>query len=189
MEKSKQIVKHSTRYGIMVVQTDAPFYISGSQVTGKINVVIKEAYPAHKLKLRIEGKEYCRFYQTQSHQPFHEGQTHTYSSTTKHHHHDTILHHEVIIYDFHKKSINPGQYEFPFSFYLPEECPSSTYYSGDHAALGVITYKCTGIFETSIEGDHHPIHNRCNLVVRQTKMEVKPHFQSSCDQQVNSCMC
>ena len=48
----------SSKYGGMVVQLDSPFFISGSQVTGRISVMINQPYPALRLKLKVEGKEY-----------------------------------------------------------------------------------------------------------------------------------
>ena len=183
----------SSKYGGMWVQVDSPFYISGSQVTGKISVMISQPYPALRLKLRVEGREYCRWYESHQ-QNNHYGDNHYgnhYNHTTyeKHDHSETIFFYEVIIYEFYQQSINPGQYVFPFSFYLPKECPSSTYFTGDESALGVITYKVTGIFDSTYGGDLQPIQNEWVMTVRQTKMEVNANLQSYAEKDVDSCCC
>ena len=98
----------NNRYGGMVVQTDAPFYISGTQVTGKINVQIDQEFPAERLKLKVQGTEYCRWYESKIHDHSHEGNNMKSHYKDKHDHNETIFLYETVIYEFNQSSIKVG---------------------------------------------------------------------------------
>ena len=50
-------------HGSVLIQTDQPYYVAGP-VTGKVYLDLHSTYPAKKLKLKIKGKEKCKWLDT-----------------------------------------------------------------------------------------------------------------------------
>lgn len=179
----------SSKYGGMVIQTDQQYYISGSQITGRIYVQIHEPYPARKLKLQIKGKEKCRWYQERRETVHYGGHTHHITHYDRHDIEDNVFYYEAVIYEFYQGSINPGQYCFPFSFYLPKECPSSAYFTGSQSAKAYIKYTCKGTFEAANGSNIDDIKYELPFMVRQIKMEVNANLQAFGEEKIDKCCC
>ena len=173
----------NNKYGGMVVHLDSPFCISGSQVTGKICIKINQPFPAQKLKLKVEGKESCVWYVGR------KSGGKSQKSAFRHDHNEIIFDHEEIIFDFSKQSIKTGDYEFPFSFYLPKECPSSAYFGEYRKASGVIEYRISGILNSINENDVQSIQYCKRFIVRQNKFDTNFNMQSSSEKDVNLWCC
>ncbi len=54
--------KCSSEYGSIYVQTDAPYFIAGQVVTGKVFLNMFQHYPAAFLDLQIKGKEKSKWH-------------------------------------------------------------------------------------------------------------------------------
>lgn len=74
---------------------------------------------------------------------------------------------EQDIYHFPGGEIPPGQYVFPFTFGLPQNCPSSAYFTGTDQAVAYVKYTCKGKFKAADDTNVKDIKYKCRLVVRQ----------------------
>ena len=86
--------------GGMFIQTDHPYCISGSTVTGNIYVQINQQYPAHKLKLKIKGKEKCKWYETKTKEMREDDRVWFEWYEEKHDEDHSVFKHEATIYKF-----------------------------------------------------------------------------------------
>ena len=181
--------EYSSQYGGMFIQTDLPYCISGTVVTGKIYVQINQQYPAYKLKLKIKGKEKWKWYEQKSREMRDGDRVWTEWYEDKHDEDHNVFEYEDNIYKFSVGYIPPGQYVFPFSFVLPHDCPSTAYFTGDQKATASIKYKCKGVFEAQ---DHTPfkdIKYKCKLVVRQVPSQVYANLSCEQDKEIYKWWC
>lgn len=169
----------SDRYGSIYLQIDGACCLSGTMVTGKIFVNIREAFPAGQIKLYIEGKEKCKWYEQRSRTVGHGEHRRIEYYEVKFENKHIIIEYEETMYRFESGYIYPGQYIFPFQFFLPKECPSSAYYTGHSKAEAYIKYKCKTKFKAADNSNIDSIESQCFLLVRQTPGVVQVNLQAS----------
>jgi len=104
---------------------------------------IKRNFPCPEIKLKLEGKEKVKWY-TQ-HQEKYGPDDHHYRTVTKEHKDSHKCYsNKFIIHKFNSNEIFTGQYQFPFSFILPDDLPSSfcyEWFEHDHS-YAKIKYTC-----------------------------------------------
>ena len=161
-----------SEYGGMYIQTDLPYCISGSTVTGKIYIQIYKQFPAERLILKIEGKEKWKWTETRTRTVGHGEHKRHETYEVKFDESHIVFNFNQVIYYFNNGWIPPGQYVYPFSFVLPKECPASSYYTGTNKSVAFIRYSCKGIFDAADYTHIKDIKYKCRLVVRQVPSQI-----------------
>ncbi|CAI2367408.1 unnamed protein product [Moneuplotes crassus] len=179
----------SSKYGGLVIQTDQAYCVSGQPVTGKIGVQINEPFPAKKLKIKVKGKEKCKWYERKSRQVQDGDEVRIEYYEDKHDEDHKIFKFEETLCEFDGDYIEPGQYMFPFNFVLPSNCPASAYYTGDEKSVGYIKYKVKASFKAEDDTPVKDIKGKCHLVVRQ--LAPGSHFNIRAREEVDikKCCC
>jgi len=95
----------------------------------------------------------------------HEGHTETYDEWHRKSH--DIFKFEQIVHQFVGGYIPAGQYVFPFAFKLPDNCPSSAYFTGTNSGVGKIKYSCKGVFKAEDNTDIANIKYKCPVIIRE----------------------
>lgn len=177
----------SSGYGGVYIQTDLPYCISGTMVTGKIYVQINQMVPAVKLDLEIKGKEKCKWHETRT-RTIREGENTRTEHYTEHFGTDhTIFKYKSMVYNFNQGYVAPGQYCFPFAFPLPSNCPASAYFTGNSGAVGYVKYSCKATFDAQ---DHTPFKDlkyKCRLVVRQVPQTISTNLVTEKTAEIYKC--
>ena len=98
----------------------------------------------------IRGEEKCSWSQvktatfTDNHQKNQTRQyTENYNGRTK------IIDQRSTIWVFHNKQLLSGQYQFPFSIFIPYEWPPSTLFTGSNSIYGSIKYSIKAVLKAS----------------------------------------
>lgn len=121
------------------IHLDKPFYSPGEQVNGTVSIQVSVPVQATDLELKLLGGEFVYFVHPQTGK-ISDISEHTANTHDPNEHLGNFTENRVFydfknpIYKFHKPGtevgiIKPGQYQFPFSFLLSEEAPSSFEYN------------------------------------------------------------
>lgn len=96
---------------------EKPFYTPGDQINGKVYVDVFQTIETSELHLKIKGKEKARTISLQTM----GGSNVKYATDDK----KEYFKYKYNLFDFNDGYVHPGQYEFPFSFKLPQDLPNS----------------------------------------------------------------
>ena len=130
--------------GKVQITYDKPFYHPGSQVSGNIFVQIWAHIIANDLSLKIKGKEKGQVVYLKP--PEKEGDQFEYEEKSKK---KEFFSYKFPIYSWgHGMPVPPGQYQFPFTFVLPNELPNSfSHHWSEHGK------KCYGKIEYEVKAE------------------------------------
>jgi len=157
--------------GGVEIKLDQSYYYAGTQVNGTIYVHIDTPFPAQKITLKIRGREKVQW---KEEEPVTKDDGHLeWQQKSLSDSHD-IFKLEYDIYHFAQGLIPYGQYEFPFAFVLPKNCPSSAHFTCDSGAEGIIEYSCKVKFKADDHYDIADMKYKCPFVVREI-----PNFEPS----------
>ena len=178
-----------SEYGGMFIQTDLPYCIAGTTVTGKIYIQIYKQFPAEKLILKIKGKEIWTWTETIT-RTVGYGEDRRYEEIKiKHFERHNVFDFNHVIYNFISGWIPPGQYVFPFSFVLPKECPASSYYTGANKSVAFIRYSCKGICDAGHHTLIKDLKYKCRLVVRHVPANIHKNLYAEQETEIFKCWC
>lgn len=139
----------AAHYGAIYVKLDQPHYYAGEQVTGKVYLMLNQLYPGSKVNLKLKGKEKTLIIWTESvtETDQQDGTSRTTHREVEEKDSATCLKQTVNIYTFPGgQYLPPGQYEFPFSFRLPDGIPG-TFHQQEYNLSASIYYKIEGFLE------------------------------------------
>lgn len=126
-------------YGEIAIQIEQLKYLPGQQVNGWIFLKLIKSFPATTLDLIIDGKEKAKF--TEVYHTHYGNQTERHVAVYKEKHHFYGYHYEI---RSHLPDQFPaGQYQYPFTFLLPMNIPSSfchIWQEEDHKCYGKIEF-------------------------------------------------
>lgn len=172
-----------SKYGGIVIQTDQPYCVSGEAISGNIAIQINIPFPARKLNIELKGKEKCKWTETRTRTVGSGEHARTETYYVYHNNDHEILKFEETLYEFDGNEIPAGQYMFPYSFVLPQNCPSSAYFTGSGGAVGYIKYEVKASFKALDGTPIKDIKGKCHLVVRQ--MAPGANFNVKADKFMN----
>ena len=101
-------------HGIIVVETDKDYYVSGREVNGMVHLYLEKEYPGENLNIEMKGEESSYWVSEDLSDP---QNTHCCKKE--------FLTDTIPIFKFEDSGIQPGQYSFPFEIMIPDYCPSS----------------------------------------------------------------
>lgn len=108
------------------IQTDKPMYYAGETVTGKVVASIISPKQADRVVVKVSGKEVVEWDEERSETIF-EGEGENRRSQTIWHHHERKAKHklfkDVIIVSQLPHILQPGTWEYPFSYTLRQDLP------------------------------------------------------------------
>ena len=163
----QDISKEAARFGSLFIQTDKSTYFGGDTVTGKVYLNLLMPFQGNQLFLKLRGKEFCAFTQTQQ-QSYTENENGV--QVTKQRDVDVpydetrdIIKLKVPMYTW--PVLLPGQYTIPFAFMLPNDLPSSFHQEG-HKHVGDISYVLSAMLAPFTKGQTK-LKYRQTFVVRQ----------------------
>lgn len=178
-----------SEYGGMFIQTDLPYCVSGTNITGKIYIQIYKQFPVERLILKIKGKEKCKWIETRTRTVGHGEHQKIETYEVKFDENHCVFDFNQVIYTFNEGWIPPGQYVYPFSFVLPKECPASAYYTGSNRAVAYIKYSCKGIFDAADYTKIKDIKYKWRLVVRQVPNVIHENLFAEQEKVIYKCWC
>lgn len=155
--------KSSSDFGSIYIQTDAPFFLAGQVVTGKIYLNIFQHYPAAFLDIQVKGKEKVKWYEYETHTDS-DGKTEQRRVKRKGEH--KILYTRIPLFKFAERVVAPGQYCFPFQFQLVNGIPGSLIISNDDLKAEV-KYSIKGIIEPWKDTHIKSMKSKQLLIVRE----------------------
>jgi hypothetical protein len=110
-----------SEYGGLVVHTDQPYSISGEMVTGNIYVQLEKPFPADELRIKLKGKEKCKWYEPKQRTEGEGENMKVIHYEDKYDEDETIMKFEKTLYSFDSEFLPAGQYTFPFAFKIPAD--------------------------------------------------------------------
>jgi len=175
--------------GNLFLQTDKSAYMGGETVTGKLYLNLFNQYPGNKVFLKLKGKEFCAFTQTQS-QSYTENENGV--QVTKHRDIDVPYDEtreviKMIVPMLSWAVLLPGQYTIPFAFMLPADLPS-TFHQEGNKYIGDISYVLTAIMEPPMSGQKKIKHKQA-FVVRQPIKSAMQGVGSDVKNELKCCGC
>jgi hypothetical protein len=124
--------QEASQYGGIFFRLSNNVFFPGDTVTGEVYLDLRQPYPGDKLCFEIKGEEYAKWVDR-------ERRTRTkpdgtldvyYVNVTREAKH-SIIKQELTIYDWASgQIIQPGQYNFPVSFKVPQGLPGSFFFMG-----------------------------------------------------------
>lgn len=141
------------QYGNLFIQTDKSTYFGGDTVTGKVYLNLLMPYPGNQLNLKLKGKEYAAFLQTESksQQVTENGMTVTKQVDVDVPYEDKRDIIKLLVPMYSWAVLMPGQYTIPFSFMLPQDLPSS-FHQEASKLVGDISYWLEARLEPAMKG-------------------------------------
>lgn len=121
--------QNQDKFGKIDIWLEKQNYSGGQQVNGIIYLNLYSDFPASHIKFKIEGKEKVKWYESHERKKeFTENDSmEEYTEEFKKCH--RCYNHIFNLSDFSKQQMVPaGHYEFPFTFYLTQNIPSSFHY-------------------------------------------------------------
>ena len=120
--------KSISEYGELGIETERGIYWAGERVEGNVCLVVNKGFPIKGIEIRLKGKERTKF--------------RTGSGKHRHTHRGTHIccDYKGELITIKENIIMPGQYQFPFSFILPDSLPGSFYYK-EGSKEGEISYE------------------------------------------------
>lgn len=156
------------------VQTNQPYYSPCALVDGSVYMDVYQPIVLQCLDLCMKGKERVKWMETRM-----EGGREVIETKKDK---KEIFNHTVVLYNFNG-TLEKGQYQFPFSFQLPDHIPGSFNIKlEDHE--GQVKYTLIGMLYAGI-GD--PIKYRSELVIRQTSAIANYNTPVLQDRPVSAC--
>ena len=86
-------------------------------------------------------------------------------------------------------SAPPGQYTFPFSFRLPDNCPASCYYTSGQDAVGIVKYSVKATLQPMPGSNVERMQYKTRLIVRQTPRIIEENRLEMSNININTCCC
>jgi hypothetical protein len=177
--------------GSIFVQTDKSAYMGGETVTGKLYLNLLTQYPGNMIFLKLKGKEFCAFTQTES-----KSYTEMENGVQVTKHKDVDIPYDetrevikMIVPVLGWALLLPGQYTIPFAFMLPADLPS-TFHQEGNKYIGDISYQLEGIIDTNTKGQKRIKHKQAFVVRQPIKSamqgvgnEVKTELKACCSSQ------
>ena len=165
--------KASSEFGQIHVNIDKPSYFQGEYVYGSVFLNLLKDFPGNELFVKMKGKEEARWT---------EG-----SGKNKSHYHGKkiIISHQFPLYKFPTSHIPAGQYNFPFSVFVPANLPASFANSGLYA---VVSYKIKGEVRINDKNYKH-FRSSKELKVKQSKNEDFAPIYRQLKVDVDICCC
>lgn len=123
----------SNSRGGIHINLENPNVLAGSEITGLVHLIVKEATPAYGLELLLKGKETTHWV--------------TGSGKNTHHYYGTrkFLRWEIPLFVFSEGRLQPGHYGFPFAVLIPGSIPGTFNFGGggrgSHNPSARINYK------------------------------------------------
>ena len=105
-------------YGSMFIRLDKGSYVPGERMVGSILIELVKPCPAPQLWLTIIGLEETRLISTSSGRR-NSRRYHTHDDENK------FLHQRIALATFPSNPVPPGQYQFPFGYFLSSSLPGS----------------------------------------------------------------
>lgn len=155
--------KSSSEFGSIYVQTDAPYFLAGQVVTGKIYLNIFKHYPAAFLDIQVKGKEKVKWKESEM---YRDSSGDTKFRTVKRKGDHKILYTRIPLFTFAERVVAPGQYCFPFQFQLANGIPGSLIIS-NHDMKAEIKYSVKGILEPWKDTHIKKMKSKQLLIVRE----------------------
>jgi len=162
------------------VQTNQPYYAPHSLVDGSVYIDVFKPVIAYRLDLRLKGYERVKWEELKQTQP---GQPANASNITeKMKDKKEIFNHEIPLYQI-SGNLNVGQYQFPFTFTLPDNIPGS--FDIKHLDYeGRVRYSLTAAL---VSDRRDPIKYKSELIVRQ-RPNI-PNYNAPISSEQAVCVC
>lgn len=161
----------------LYLQTNDAYYNPGAFVSGAVYLDIYRPITIYNVELRLRGTERVKWEELKS-----GPQTDANKITEKMKDKVSIFNTTNMLYGM-AQTLPPGQYQFPFSFQLPDQIPG-TFEIKHFDFEGRIRYTLTAVL--NCEG-RDPIKYRTDLVVRQRPTIANYNAPVTAEQEVCSC--
>ena len=129
-----------SEYGQLGTQTDHGIYRAGETVEGNVYLLVNKAFPINGIEIRLKGKEEARYRTGHGkHKQIHRGE-------------HVCCDYKAQLVAIKENILMPGQYQFPFTFILPDSLPGTFHYES-RRVKGDISYELqasTIVIEKSI---------------------------------------
>jgi len=156
------------------VQTNQPYYAPNAIVDGSVYIDVVKPTVVQRLDLCIKGKERIKWIDT--------GPEGNRAGTGVNKNKNEVFNSTVSLHSFNG-TLNQGQYQFPFSFQLPDNIPGSFDIKHENHE-GRVKYTLIGILYV---GTSDPIKYRSELIVRQQPLASDYSVPKVQDQHVSIC--
>eukprot|EP01016_Furgasonia_blochmanni_P017929 TRINITY_DN2055_c0_g1_i2.p1 TRINITY_DN2055_c0_g1~~TRINITY_DN2055_c0_g1_i2.p1 ORF type:complete len:472 (-),score=27.49 TRINITY_DN2055_c0_g1_i2:337-1752(-) len=142
----------TSEYGSIQILFNLESYLPGDTLIGRVLLDVKQAYPGQAVVLEIRGKERVRA----------EGPPQINEKAY-------LIKEQTTLHEITNNLVFPtGQYEFPFSFRIPEESPATT--DAEGLAIGIsvarVTYYVRAYIK-STDPSAKPLKSRRHFLVRE----------------------
>ncbi|CAI2370985.1 unnamed protein product [Moneuplotes crassus] len=175
-------------HGHIVVQTSKPYFTPGEEVTGNIYLSMDQPFPATSLELEIKGKEEVKW-KIRKNSSSSNSSHNRYHYTIKMEDKKQIFFFQATIYEFEDETVYAGQYDFPFKFLLPEDLPSSCYFSSySQKARGMAQYKIKASLKCNTD-DMKDMVFKQTLIIRQQPESIEMSTKADYNAKVYKCCC
>ncbi|MDR3737148.1 MAG: hypothetical protein P4L10_16650 [Acidobacteriaceae bacterium] len=164
------------------MQTNQPYYSPHSMVDGAVYIDVYRPISASSLNLRLKGTERVKWEELKQAGQNPGAKADANNITEKIHDKIENFRLEVPLFQI-GGMLNPGQYQYPFAFQLPDHLPGTFNVTHlDHQ--GRVRYSLTAVLFT---GSRDPIKYRSELVVRQVPNVANYNAPVNSEQSV--CVC
>ena len=104
---------HASKYGFIYLQPNSESYYPGDQVTGTVYLELHSRFPGKTIQIALKGKEKIWFQNPANPEKVSSEKSIVFDKT-------------FVLYTESKgEELEAGQYEFPFSFLIPENIPGT----------------------------------------------------------------
>ncbi|XP_057375199.1 arrestin domain-containing protein 17-like [Daphnia carinata] len=135
------------------LNNDAVTYFPGQEITGNVHIWNNESKNVIGIYVECRGLAQVSFSRTEQEMRtvYRNGRSHTdvINKTVHYSSKESYFHHRVTISAGNGHVLNKGKHQFPFSFLLPQEIPSS--FEGAH---GNVRYTLRAVYERRLKWNH-----------------------------------
>jgi hypothetical protein len=165
---------HHSKVNSIFVQLNQPVYTGGDVVSGTVFMNVLETFTANGVIVKIRGFEYAAWEEWRTEQK-EGGQTERHLHVHKE---KREFFKDVIRVYPHSGIVNPGQYQFPFTYQLPSALPGSFTEKGGHWSQGTGHEGQVGYFaKGKVDAKKHPLNYKQFFVVNEKfDKSVQPSF-------------
>uniref|UniRef100_A0A0P6EZD4 Arrestin domain-containing protein n=1 Tax=Daphnia magna TaxID=35525 RepID=A0A0P6EZD4_9CRUS len=135
------------------LDNDVIVYFPGQEITGYVHVWNSESKNVKGIYIECRGLAQVSFSRTEQEMRtvYRNGRSHTdvINKTVHYSSKENYFHHRVTISTGNGQVLNKGKHQFPFSFVLPQQIPSS--FEGAH---GSVRYTIRAVYERRLKWNH-----------------------------------
>jgi sporulation-control protein spo0M len=166
----------SSQYGTIQISFNLETYLPGDTLIGRVHLDLKQSYPGNSLYLQVKGKEKVKV-----------------NGPLARDDKLYIFNLETVLYDITESLVFPaGQYEFPFSFKVPDDTPATLDLDGlvpDISDCRIYHY--VKVFIKSNDAASKPLSGKKQFIVREkdTDNEEMSPPSGNIDANITKCFC